>query len=133
MTPRSITVVGASADRSKFGNKCVRAYHKAGWQVFPVHPSATEIEELPVSASVRDLPDEALERVSLYLSANAAMGVLEDLAGRPVGELWLNPGADDARVVARARSLGMPVVCACSIVDIGVMPSDLDHGPALPS
>ena len=55
MTP-TVAIVGASQDRSKFGNKSVRAHLKAGFQVYPVHPRAQEIEGLPVYADLEALP-----------------------------------------------------------------------------
>ena len=120
-----IAIVGASADRSKFGNKAVRAHVIAGFDVSPVHPSATEIEGLPAFASLDDVPPGRLDRVSLYLPAAPALAVLEQAARREVGELWLNPGADAPAVVARAKALGLNVVCACGILDIGQEPGRL--------
>lgn len=125
MIGQTIAVIGASADRSKFGNKCVRAYLLRGWDVIPVHPSADLIEGLPVVASAGDLPERHIDRVSLYLPASPALGVLDQLRGKSIGQLWLNPGADSPEVVFHARELGLPVICCCSIVDIGVSPSTL--------
>ena len=122
----SIAVVGANADRSKFGNKCVRAYVRAGWQLFPVHPKATEIEGLTVYRSLAEVPPVHLDRVSVYLPAEVMMNALDDWTIRPIGELWLNPGADSPQVVAKARQMGFNVVCACSIVAIGASPHEFD-------
>ena len=33
----TIAILGASADRAKFGNKAVRAYRQAGYEVFPIN------------------------------------------------------------------------------------------------
>jgi uncharacterized protein len=49
--------------------------------------------------------------------------VMDDLKQKGIGEVWLNPGADDRSVVQRARQLGLNVVQACSIVAIGDSPS----------
>lgn len=123
---RTIAVVGASADRTKFGNKCVRAYSQVGWDVYPINPSVSTIEGLTAYPTLRDIPPVHLDRVSVYLPANVLMNVLDSLASRPIGELWLNPGADSPQVVAKARQLGFNVICACSIVDVGVSPHTLD-------
>lgn len=40
---RTIAIVGASADRAKFGNKAVRAYAEEGWEVWPVNPKVDVI------------------------------------------------------------------------------------------
>jgi len=121
----SIVAIGAGGDRRKFGNKCVRAYLARGWDVYPVHPRDEQVEGRSAFRSVLDVPAEPIDRVSVYLPAAAGVKVLEEIARRKVGEVWLNPGADDPAVVARARELGLQVITACSIVAIGISPHDL--------
>ncbi|HOQ89877.1 MAG TPA: CoA-binding protein, partial [Candidatus Hydrogenedentes bacterium] len=52
----SIAIVGASPDRKKYGNKAVRAFLQGGWTVYPVHPSAREIEGIPAYPDLKSLP-----------------------------------------------------------------------------
>jgi predicted CoA-binding protein len=122
---RTVAVVGASPDRHKFGNKAVRAYARQGYQVFPVHPSATAVEGWPAYRSVADVPVDRLDRVTVYLPPAVSLPLLEELARKPAGEVWFNPGADAPEVITQARALGMNVVTGCSIVDIGVSPHEL--------
>jgi predicted CoA-binding protein len=117
----AIAVVGASGDRAKFGNKCVRAYIEAGWEVYPVHPRESEIEGLPVFAKLADVPVE-LERISVYLHPDVVMQVIPEMVGKGAQEVWFNPGSADHRVLAAARSAGLAAVDGCSIVDIGLSP-----------
>jgi hypothetical protein len=126
MSQPTIAVVGASSDRRKFGNRAVRAYASRGYAVFPVHPHDATIEGFPVYRLVSQIPVAELDRVSLYLPAEIGLTVLDDIARKPVKEVWFNPGADSAQVVAQARAIGLPVVIGCSIVDIGVDPHSLD-------
>jgi uncharacterized protein len=118
----TIAVVGASPDRRKFGNKCVRAYARAGYTVFPVHPSADSIEGLPAFRTVADIPVDRLDRVSVYLPPAVGVAAMSEVAKKPVGEVWLNPGADVPEVAAEAERLGLTVVRGCSIVDVGLSP-----------
>jgi len=121
---KTIAVVGASKDRLKFGNKCVRAYQRAGWRVFPINlnPQEGEVEGLPTLTSVRDVPGD-LDRISVYLPPPVTLAVLPDFAAKGAGEVWMNPGAADREVIAEARRQGIPVVLGCSIVDVGFSPS----------
>jgi predicted CoA-binding protein len=125
MAKPTIAIIGASADRIKFGNKAVRAYLQAGYQVFPVHPSARMIEGLLAYRSISDVPVETLDRVSLYLPPEVGLQAIEQIAEKSAREVWLNPGAESAALIARGKELGLNIVVGCSIVDIGINPSEL--------
>jgi predicted CoA-binding protein len=119
---KTIAVIGASSDRKKFGNKCVRAYTHAGWQVFPVNPSETEIEGLQAYPSIQDVPGD-LDRISVYLAPPVGRRVLPAIAEKPADEVWFNPGAADAALLQEAAELGIRAISGCSIVDVGLSPS----------
>jgi hypothetical protein len=123
---KTIAIVGASADRGKFGNKAVRAYLRAGYRVFPVHPTAAAIEGQTAYRSVLEAPIGELDRISVYLPPARLRPLLDELAQKPAREVWFNPGADAPDVLERARNLGMNAIAGCSIVAIGVDPYDLD-------
>lgn len=119
---RSIAVVGASRQRHKFGNKAVRAYLEAGWEVYPVNLHEKRIEGLPVVSSLLELP-APVDRVSIYLEPASTVGILDEIAQRPPGEVWFNPGSADDTVRQRAEQMGLPAHYGCSIVDVGLSPA----------
>jgi len=119
----TVAIIGASKDRSKFGNKSVRAHQAAGYQVYPVHPKETDVEGLKCYSSLADLPVKSLDRVSLYLPPPLAVKVLDEIADLEVEEVWLNPGVADDAVRMRVQKLGLNVIEGCSIVDLGLSPS----------
>ncbi|MBA2257673.1 MAG: CoA-binding protein, partial [Acidobacteria bacterium] len=112
---------GASSNRSKFGNKALRAFEHKGYRVLAINPNEKEVEGYRTFASVLDVPD-AIDMATVYVPADAGLRVMDDLAKKGVAEVWLNPGADDEAVVARAKALGLNVVQACSIIAIGESP-----------
>lgn len=119
---KTIAVLGASHHRNKFGNKCVRAYKEAGYEVFPVNPGEREVEGLPAYRALADVPAE-LERISVYLPPPLTFELLPDIAAKGAEEVWFNPGSADARVLEEARRLGIAARPGCSIVDIGYSPA----------
>jgi len=121
---KSVAILGASADRAKYGNKAVRAFRQQGWQVYPVNPKETDIEGLPCFRSIADVPIR-LQRVSVYLPPPVLLKVLPDIAAKGCDELWLNPGTESEEVLAAVEHLGLNVVQACSIVDVGISPAAL--------
>ena len=112
----TVAIVGASADRSKYGNKAVRAYLKQGWEVFPVNPKGGQIEGLTVYRSLHEIPVDHLDRVSLYVPPSIACNLLPQIAAKGARELWLNPGSESDEVIQEARQLGLEPIVACSIL-----------------
>jgi uncharacterized protein len=111
----AIAVIGASNDRSKYGNRAVRAYLDQGWTVYPVNPREKVIEGLPAYASVDALPGP-VDRASLYVPPAVGIGLLEAISARGARELWINPGSGSPELLTRAAELGLHPVEACSIV-----------------
>lgn len=121
MSKPTIAIIGASANREKFGNKAVRAYIEQGYDVYPVHPTEETIEGLQAYRSVLDIP-VALDRVSFYLPPTVGLRVVEEVARKGCKELWLNPGAESPDLYEKAQALGLNPIVACSIVAVGANP-----------
>jgi len=119
---KTVAILGASADSTKYGNKAVRAFKQQGYQVFPVNPKATEIEGLPVFPNISAVPVRP-NLVSVYLPPPVVLTVLPEIAAKGCDELWLNPGTESPEVLSEAERLGLNVVQACSIVGVGLSPS----------
>lgn len=122
--PQTVAVLGASSDRTKFGNKAVRAFVRQGYTVFPIHPKEGEVEGLKAYPSILDIPGP-VDMATFYLPPAVGERVIEDVAKKGVGEVWINPGAESPALVARAKELGLNPIVACSIRGVGEDPSDL--------
>lgn len=118
---KTIAIIGASADRRKYGNKAVRAFKTGGWTVYPVNAKADEIEGLKCYRSIGEVPGP-VDRISLYVAPAVGKGLLQDIAASHPGEVFFNPGSEDAELLAQAEALGLRAVNACSIVNIGLRP-----------
>lgn len=123
MAEKTIAVIGASSDRRKYGNKCVRAYQRAGYRVYPVNLSEDEVEGEPVTRRVTEVPVE-LDLIALYLPPPRTLKVLPEIAGKGAAEgVFFNPGTWDAAVIAEAERLGVRVRRECAIVAAGLSPA----------
>ncbi len=121
---KTIAIIGASADRSKFGNLAVRAFQREGYTVYPVNPKETEIEGRPVFKSIVAVPVRP-NLISVYLPPPVVLRILPDIATKGCDELWLNPGTASAEALALAEKLNLNVIQACSIVGIGLSPDEV--------
>ena len=117
----SVAIIGASNVRQKFGNRALRAYLRQGWTVFAVNPSEPVVEGQPAYRSVLDIPGK-LDRAALYVPPNVGIKLLGELAQKGVGELFVNPGTESPELLAEAERLGLNVIEACAIIDIGEAP-----------
>lgn len=121
---KTAAILGASADPAKFGHKAVLAYARQGYAVWPVNPKESHIAGHPAYRDIASLPGRPAV-ISAYLPPQILLGLLPAIALRGCDELWLNPGTDSLEVVAEAQRLGLPVIRACSIVGLGLSPSQL--------
>jgi len=119
-----VAVIGASSNRSKFGNRAVRAFRREGYTVVPINPHETEVEGLKAYGSVLDVPGP-IDMATFYVPPEVGEQVIEEIARKQIPEVWLNPGAESDALIARARALHIQPTVACSIVGIGQNPHDL--------
>jgi uncharacterized protein len=118
-----VAVIGASSNRSKFGNRAVRAFVQQGYAVVPINPHAAEIEGLKAYASVLDVPGP-IDMATVYVQPETLFGLFDEFERKKIPEIWLNPGADDDDVLAEAKRRGLNVIAACSIMGAGRRPSE---------
>lgn len=81
--PSTIAVVGASATSVSGGNRFIRHLKAFGYvgRIFPIHPSATEIEGMPAFSSVSAAP-ETIDYAYVAVSAPQVPPLLRSFAGR---------------------------------------------------
>lgn len=91
--------------------------------MIPINPHETEVEGLPAYASVMDVP-ETIDMATVYVRPEVGEQVIEEIAKKRIAEVWLNPGAESGALVAKARRLGIRPIERCSILAIGLRPSD---------
>src|SRR5436190_20615216 len=98
-------VIGASGDRSKYGNKAVRAFQAAGYEVLPVNPTEPEVEGLKAYPTITDTPGP-LDAITVYVRPAILVKLLPEIAAKGCGELWLNPGTSSDTVRSECARLG---------------------------
>jgi len=118
---KTVAVIGASSDRRKFGNRALRAYIDQGYTVLAINPNEAEVEGIKTYASVLDVPGP-IDMATFYVPPEIGEKVIDEVAKKGIAEVWLNPGAESDALVARAKSLNIRPIEACSIMAIGENP-----------
>ena len=87
------------------GNKALRAFRARGYTVIPINPNETRVEGEPAFPTVLDYP-ETIDEATVYVTPDVGLTVIEQMAKKGIKTVWLNPGADDGRIAARAEAAG---------------------------
>lgn len=103
---RTVAVVGLSTDPEKTSSKIAEILIDAGYDVIPVHPSATEILGRTAYPSLAEIP-VPVDIVDVFRPVEEAAGIATAAAGIGAGTLWLQLGiaSDEARAIAEAAGL----------------------------
>jgi len=111
-------VVGASANRDKFGNRVLRAYQRKGFKVYPVNPREPEIEGLKSYVDLRSLP-ETPRGVSIITPPPITERVVREAADAGARFVWMQPGAESPEAIRLARERGLEVIAdgSCFLVE----------------
>jgi uncharacterized protein len=106
---RRIAVIGASRGGKKFGNIALKELQARGYEVYPVHPSAAEIDGRPCCPDLAGVKDR-VDGVLVSVPPAQAVRVMEDAAASGLRRVWLQPGAESPAVLELGRALGLDVV-----------------------
>jgi predicted CoA-binding protein len=116
----TFAVAGASTNREKYGNKVLRCYLQNARTAYPVNPHADEIEGVPCYARLADLPGP-VHGLSIITPPAITEELVEEAAAAGIPRLWMQPGAESAQAIERARELGLAVIAGgpCLLVALG--------------
>jgi len=116
----SFGVVGASADRSKYGNKVMRCYLMKGLKVIPVNPKESVIEGVPCVATVTDLP-AGVTSLSIITPPAVTEKIVDEAVGRGIKNIWMQPGAESRNAIEKCVKAGINVIAdgSCILVVLG--------------
>src|SRR5512134_3200409 len=81
--PKTVAVIGASAKGTTFPNVFIRRIREFGFDgpIYPIHPSATEIDGLPAYKSLADTP-EPIDYAFIAIPAAQIPPILSAARGR---------------------------------------------------
>jgi len=120
LASNSFAVVGASIDRTKYGNKVLRCYQQHGKTVYPINARAAEVEGLKAYPTLAALPVK-VQAISVITPPAVTEQVVRDAAAAGVTHVWMQPGAESDQAIQTAESLGLSVIAGgpCLLVILG--------------
>lgn len=108
---KSIAMVGASADKTKFSYGVLRVLHETGYDMIPVNPNPnlTEIRGIPVYHSLEEI-DRPVDMVEVFRPKEELYAITEKAIAIGAKVLWGQIGVYDDRAAKLAEDAGLKVV-----------------------
>ncbi len=107
MQPKSVAVIGASNEAGKIGNSVMKNLINGGYKgnIYPIHPSATEILGYPTFKSVKDVPSEIDTAVFAIPAKFVAKALIECGEKKIAGAILIPSGFAETGEVAMQDEL----------------------------
>ena len=108
---KTIAVVGASPDPTKFSYGVMRVLHETGYEMIPVNPveAGKEIRGLEVYDSLSAIP-KPVDMVQVFRSSEAAYDVVKEAIEIGAKVVWMQIGVRNDAAARLAEDAGLKVV-----------------------
>ena len=108
---KTIAMVGASSDPTKFSYGVLRVLHETGYDMIPVNPleSGTEIRGLKCHESLSSI-GRPVDMVEVFRTSEAAYGITEEAIEIGAKVVWMQIGVRNDEAARLAEAAGLKVV-----------------------
>ena len=108
---KTIAMVGASGDKTKFSYGVLRQLSEIGYDILPINPNPkiTEIRGLRVYRSLKDI-DKQIDMVEVFRPKNELYGITEQAIEIGAKVLWGQIGVYDDKAAELAEAAGLKVI-----------------------
>jgi predicted CoA-binding protein len=108
---KTIAMVGASSDPTKFSYGVLRVLHETGYDMVPVNPqeAGKEIRGLPVCESLASI-DRPVDMVQVFRTSDAALEVTKEAIAIGAKVVWMQIGVRNDEAAKMAEDAGLKVV-----------------------
>ncbi len=108
---KTIAMVGASSDATKFSYGVLRVLHETGYDMIPVNPqeAGTEIRGLKCHESLSSI-ERPVDMVQVFRTSEAAYGVTEEAIEIGAKVVWMQIGVRNDKAARLAEAAGLKVV-----------------------
>ena len=108
---KTIAMVGASGDKTKFSYGVLRVLHETGYEILPVNPNPklTEIRGLKVYHSLQEI-DRPVDMVDVFRPKEEFYSIAEQAIDIGAKVLWGQIGVYDDKAAKLAEDAGLEVV-----------------------
>lgn len=108
---KTIAMVGASPDKTKFSYGVLRVLHETGYEMIPINPrpGLTEIRGIKVYPDLASI-DRPVDMVEVFRKPEDLLGIAEEAVAIGAKVLWGQIGVRNDEAARLAEDAGMQVV-----------------------
>jgi len=108
---KTIAMVGASPDKTKFSYGVLRVLHETGYDMIPINPNpdVTDIRGLKVYPTLADV-DRPIDMVEVFRRKEELLGIAQEAIQVGAKVLWGQIGVYDDEAAKLAKDAGLKVV-----------------------
>lgn len=108
---KTIAMVGASGDKTKFSYGVLRQLSEIGYDILPINPNPkiTEIRGIRVYRSLKEI-DKQIDMVEVFRPKNELYGIAEQAIEVGAKVLWGQIGVYDDKAAELAEAAGLKVI-----------------------
>jgi hypothetical protein len=109
LNAKKMAVAGVSRDPKKFGYQVYKAMKGQGYELYPLNPRASEIEDTQAYSTISQLPAEVKHLVILTPKTETEKLVMEAIA-HGIDQIWIQQMSDTPEAVKLASDAGVHLV-----------------------
>lgn len=115
---KRFAVVGSFRNETKYAYKIVKSLTKKGYEVFPVNPRMSEVEDRACYKSISDIP-YSVDVVNIVTPPLITEGILKECLQKGIKRAWLQPGAESQAAIKFCHDNDMKVIYGICVIREG--------------
>ncbi len=109
LAPKKLAIAGASRNPKKFGAIVFSELKKRGFELYPVHPSATEIQGIPCYSKVDELP-AGVDHLYIVTPKSETLSLVNQALSRDIKRIWIQQSSDTPEALELAKQHQVPLI-----------------------
>ncbi len=118
-TYKLIAVVGVSDDPDKYGHKIFRDMRKAGYPAEGVNPKGGIVLGRRIYKTLAEMEPKP-DLVITVVPPAVTETIVEECHNLGIKTIWLQPGSESPKALAKAAEYGINTISACFMVKQGI-------------
>jgi len=109
LAPRKMAIAGVSRNPKKFGGAIFKELTEKGFDLYPINPSAEEIQGKKCYKSIKDLPAD-VEHLFIVTPKEETEAIAIEAVKKGVKMIWIQQKSDTPNAVKVIEEAGIPLI-----------------------